>query len=358
MREKLYGLQALRALAAAYVVFAHAQLTFAEKVGALSPIDVLSFVTGEAGVALFFAISGFIIYSTSAHLEAGSVSVKTFAWRRVSRIVPIYWLATAIYGAKLALTIGAPPAENFLKSLFFIPYGTELMRPVLGSGWTLNYEMFFYLVFCATLLLRLPWRLPVMLAVFGSLRVVAATGGMDGPGWHGLKFLSTSYLDFFLLGMLLAYARTKLKQYPVGISAGAATGWSMALFTAGIAAAAQLGPGGEAWHLPIVGTTLFIALLEAPGAHDSRVLALLKAAGDASFSTYLTHGFVMGPAARLLALTGVSVSSLVFSLLMVLACAAVGYLVYLYVEKPMLKWMLSFQPAPPQKLEPTKSRTC
>jgi exopolysaccharide production protein ExoZ len=90
---------------------------------------------------------------------------RLFFVRRLIRIAPTYWLYTTI----LALLVIADPtflglrvtAAHYLNSILFIPHVSPLdgsVSPVLQPGWTLNYEMFFYCVFAAALLIAAPMR--------------------------------------------------------------------------------------------------------------------------------------------------------------------------------------------------------
>ena len=131
----------LRAIAVLSVIFFHAGL------------DAIP--GGYLGVDIFFVISGFIIC-----FVADDRRPAEFMWDRIARVVPLYWLLTlaatavAFIDPSLFKSTIADPAL-VLQSLLFIPFvkANLTMQPVLFVGWTLNYEMFFYLVFalCAPL---------------------------------------------------------------------------------------------------------------------------------------------------------------------------------------------------------------
>ena len=131
----IIGIQFLRFLAASLVVLTH---TLGEY------DDLRSF--GGFGVDVFFVISGFVIYliTDSGH--------KNFFVKRLIRIVPIYWLFTigisiiALLEPQL-LRSASFDVTQIIASLFFIPYWTENagFAPILTLGWTLNFEMLFYL---------------------------------------------------------------------------------------------------------------------------------------------------------------------------------------------------------------------
>jgi exopolysaccharide production protein ExoZ len=99
------------------------------------------------------------------------------------RIVPNYWIATAV----TALLILVRPnfmhgheldPYRFLGSLFFLPTlaGNKLL-PVVLQGWTLVYEMIFYILFAVSLFIeqsRRPYLITATLCVLAILHVTAA----------------------------------------------------------------------------------------------------------------------------------------------------------------------------------------
>ena len=137
--SKLNNLQVLRAFAAVSVALYH---TFYILPGMQ--------IFGSFGVDVFFVISGYIM-ARILHK-----SPDFFLRRRIIRIVPPYWLFTfliyvvALVAPQLLHTTRATSME-LVKSLFFIPYakplpgGGKLIQPLLGVGWTLSFEMLFYL---------------------------------------------------------------------------------------------------------------------------------------------------------------------------------------------------------------------
>ena len=64
---------------------------------------------------------------------------------------------------------------------------------------------------------------------------------------------------------------------------------------------------------------------------------MLKLGGDASYCTYLTHGFIMGPCARMFSLLGQQPDPAWFALAMVPVCSAAGIILYCVFEKPLLR---------------------
>jgi peptidoglycan/LPS O-acetylase OafA/YrhL len=139
MNTKITGnivsIQLLRAVAALSVVYLHCTTAG----------DYNFFPTGAFGVDIFFIISGFII----AYMV--SKTTEDFLIKRIIRIVPLYFLATVA----MTLTVMFFPnlirsttisVSGFIKSILFIPGPENRSQPILGQGWTLNYEMLFYII--------------------------------------------------------------------------------------------------------------------------------------------------------------------------------------------------------------------
>lgn len=354
--ERLEALQGLRAIAAGLVVFSHALNTYSERVDA-GAVPEARLALGELGVKIFFCISGYIICVAGMKLLEGTrADVSYFLRRRLIRIVPIYWIATTVYAGKLILEGDAPSWGDYVLSLFFVPYANDegLMRPVLGQGWTLNFEMVFYLLFAACLFLRGIGRYVVLTVALGAL-VAARPLGVVSESDHlvpnALYLLTEPYLLYFLGGIWLAIGFGWLRDRPVTAPAPSAPRLSVLL----VAILAVLGvfvSTAEAGLLPSaneVFVDLWICLLlVAIGAvparagswtsrsADSSFRAILVGAGDGSYSTYLTHGFLVGPAGRVLAATGMTMPPVAFAVGSLIVCTAAGWTVYRLVEKPIL----------------------
>ncbi len=141
-------IEALRAISALAVAAFHFQL---DLVHALPQAHVPDLIRGAAGVDIFFVISGFVIARSAAALPAEHGAGYFFA-RRLIRIVPLYWSVTLLY---LALAVVLPDRGNtftlplVLTSFAFIPFPRSdgFIQPVIGQGWSLNYEMLFYAIY-------------------------------------------------------------------------------------------------------------------------------------------------------------------------------------------------------------------
>jgi peptidoglycan/LPS O-acetylase OafA/YrhL len=186
--NKLVWIQALRFLAALMVVGAHL----------IPGFDTI----GQHGVDVFFVISGFVMVYSSEELFSKPQAAKQFMWRRICRIVPLYWLMTAVVAAS-----GNYSWQHIATSLFFIPSvwpdAPSPMLPVLTVGWTLNVEMFFYLLFAAWI--SMPRRIAVP-GVCVTLLLVFMLGNYFPLSTAVAAYWTSPKLLEFALGALIANA--------------------------------------------------------------------------------------------------------------------------------------------------------
>ncbi|WP_110669299.1 acyltransferase family protein [Salinicola halophilus] len=288
----LISVQALRALAAWVVVFHHfMQVFFSFDAG--NWVESLFSTRGQVGVDIFFVISGFVI---TVSTRGKRLSTPRFLLHRLIRVAPAYWLYTALTALVIVFASDVMPeyafsVTGFLKSLLFIPAenpGGYGYYPILPVGWTLNFEMLFYVVFALSLTLSRRHRVWAVVISIIAINTLFA---------HQ-PFLSSFYTDpiifEFLLGMGIGviYGRH-------GIPEGRCWPW--------LAIAASLGtilmfndPTGAArflgWGLP--SALLVIAVIGL----ESRIggQRFFKAMGDWSYSTYLIHVLVLWPGNYLL----------------------------------------------------------
>lgn len=100
------------------------------------------------GVAIFFVLSGFLIFRPFAHsLIHGSPLPKTrpYYLKRAARILPGYWLALFVLAGLNALTI--VNTSGFIRNVFIVHSFTEHnVFTGIRQAWTLAIEMSFYVV--------------------------------------------------------------------------------------------------------------------------------------------------------------------------------------------------------------------
>ncbi len=287
--------QALRALAALAVALAHVT----HDALALWPHSrPLAWLYGampwDAGVDIFFVISGFVIVHSSRSLYGTRKAARRFAVRRLARIVPLYWLMTSLFLAEWAFSPGSIHGDigglgYILKSYLFIPAARPdgLVQPALGLGWTLNYELFFYALFLPFLALR------PAIAVLGATLLLAVLVASGQAGLvHGvvLQTWSAPIVLEFCAGMLLALLPGRVS-LPAIIRLALAAGALILLHWQPAGWPRVLGNG-------IPAALLVAAAISGRGAEEpNRLERALILLGDASYALYLVHPFIMRAAA-------------------------------------------------------------
>jgi exopolysaccharide production protein ExoZ len=297
-RPTLLWLQALRAIAALAVVVAH---THAETgwyaVVLHMPNNLPSFVTGAVGVDLFFVISGFVMVYSSEGLFGSAQGAGTFLLRRLLRIVPLYWLATLVE-LEIWHHVGATWQQfgvswsNLLASLFFYPLPRTdgvTFNPILAQGWSLNYEMFFYLVFAVAVIFR------PRVAITGVMLFLVALGGYTHAPLFDMAFplrhFANPILWEFALGLVIGLAHREGLCLPRTVA--------VALMAAGfgVIIATMFGEHDPDrfmfWAIPSALIVLGAAMMP-NSSLASRRWQLLALLGDSSYAIYLTHGQFMG----------------------------------------------------------------
>lgn len=289
---------------------------------------------GTSGVDLFFVISGFIMVRTTA---GKSVMPGSFIARRLVRVVPLYWaltlaLVAAILVAPSIFRTTVLTPTSLVQSLLFIPHLSPshagMVWPVLVPGWTLNYEMFFYAVFAASLAFQ--HRLA---ALASTLAVLVAVGYVLGPFANPIARTYTDpiLLEFVagaVIGQLWIDGRLKL---PMSVSLiGALIGAALLMLRDAPPLASYTQLLGAV--LVVIGTLNMSRL--------NRQNDVLRALGDASYSIYLTHIFALGAWRWAWAKAQLDVSSLPMATLFMVSalvfCALVGWLTFLFLETPLL----------------------
>jgi exopolysaccharide production protein ExoZ len=290
-QHELLSIQYLRGLAALTVLVSHTlQWPLAEMTQGLLR-------SGRLGVEVFFVISGFIITRVGGD---GAFDRVHFLSRRAWRIVPLYW------GATLAVTVLAlalpslfrtthPTALGVAESLLFIP-SESTKAPLLGVGWTLDYEVFFYLVFACLSGLVSETRTLVVCGLMGGLMLV----GQMAPQETAFEYFYTSpSLLGFALGCVLAQAHRhglllRLACLPATARIGVALALMALFFT--MPASDEAGRAPFIYHLVMSATAIAIVggALVQESAHALRPIRMLHYLGDASYSIYLFHLFAVG----------------------------------------------------------------
>jgi peptidoglycan/LPS O-acetylase OafA/YrhL len=329
----LRNIQALRALAALAIVFVHATH---------EPGLSMPFSYGDFGIHIFFVISGFIVCYIADR------DPHQFELKRLIRVVPLYWTLTLFTFVAALVMPGlfhntSPDPITLLTSLFFIPHdrGHGSIEPMLFVGWTLNYEMYFYLLFAVAL--RISRRLAPLLAGCTIIVVMLATA-IAAPASPAEQFYGNPIVLEFVYGMAIfslfgATSRPANQNSPP----------HAALFGAAICAAmiclCLLSESFRAQVLDWVRYELAAALIVGGAVFvemrrrlvvNSRLILLL---GESSYVLYLLHPYVVYGLVRIALRNGARAwpvtTQWVLVALLLAAAAAASVGVHSGFEKPV-----------------------
>jgi exopolysaccharide production protein ExoZ len=288
---KLYFLQAMRGIAAGLVVTDHALLEMSHnQLG--NPITHIAWILGNAGVYIFFVISGFIMVHICWESFGRKAAATNFLRRRVIRIVPLYWFATIAalaYHRLWSAPGGDAEWSELMYSLAFIPYSHDegSWSPILQQGWTLNYEMMFYVIFAIGLSFPRRFALAAVAATLGALVIFGPLIPNDT-----VTYLASPIVLWFLLGMALA----------------------------------------TLWHWWGFEEPEWVA----------RSVRFLEPLGDASYSTYLAHGLILTMVLRAWTIA-FGLPSIWIVPISIAAASAAGWVIYVSIERPILRVITNFR---------------
>lgn len=330
MTQDLLSVQYLRALAAMMVVLVHVEghLTRLGYVGGWPPAL-------HGGVDIFFVTSGFIMWVTTVKR---TLTPSQFLRFRLQRILPLYWIITTLAVALMVVLptlyqSGQLSFVHVLTSYLFIPSEHPLLHtmvPVLLPGWTLNYEMFFYLIFAGCLWLAPNRRILVLIGILVGLAVLHR---FVPDQWTIASYWTEDIILEFAFGALLGVLYARGRTIPDALALG--------LFIVGalcmIAAQYVVLPRSVGSGVPAVMILAGAIYLERN--HELGRWSALGALGDASYSLYLVHGLTLSFARQVWQRVGLAETPDSFPMFVVFALAVsclLALLTYRLVERPLL----------------------
>lgn len=323
--ETSQGLQAMRGLAAAMVVFVHYSGTALAK--GFAPPGWTQTTLANAGVDVFFVISGFIMEFLIATRPAGHTQPGDFLVRRAIRLLPLSWAMTGL--AVLAHQfVGNGPVLNvtparIVQSLLLMP------DPIVPMAWSLTYEVYFYLLFA--LLLRLtPVRRFAALAAWFVVSV--AWGAWLQPKAALLHVVTDPILFEFLGGVGLALLWRRGLRWPTPLAIAVFAAGAVALYVGELVATQAT--RAVAWGVPAWSMVAAVVLARRRGL--PLWLRPGAALGDVSYSLYLSHFFVVAVFQRAVTRSALLLSASPWLLAAIFAAAAVlmAAACYRWIEQP------------------------
>lgn len=333
-RTILTNVQALRAIAASLVVLFHLK----EMVHALG-LPPAYFEFAALGVDLFFVISGFIMVHTIDPVRTDGVK---FMKNRVARILPLYWVMTflvfaiALTAPALLKSTAANPLD-LIRSLLFIPYARSdgQMMPVLFLGWSLNYEIFFYLILSVALFAG-KGRHCFELAIVAILALVASRWMFTSEPGSLLWFYSNPKMLEFVAGMLIGLAYHRLPRIGNWAMCGVAAGFVWLIVT-------PILFQNTISTLSATGACSLILISSLAGERAGMVAdwPVVTTLGDASYSLYLVHPLITQAAIAIwVKFTDGNLHVAAISLVLVpILTMAFAVLTYRQVEMPLSRGM-------------------
>ncbi len=346
--SRIYSLQVMRFVAASMVLFGHAQ----HETGSLhiaGAFEPATLVRWGSGVDVFFVISGFIMYFLAHENFARKGYSAEFIIRRLIRIAPLYWVFTTLLIAAI-LVVGDRMANvslsipHIVASYLFFPWphSNGQIEPLLSLGWTLNYEMLFYVLLSIALLF------PRKLGLAGLALLFLVGVGLHfviPDSWFALHYWTAPIILEFLLGIGLAHLY--LSGFRLSLPA------NIFVLLIGIALLVYMGgtePLGKdsrllwgdlriVWGgLPAIFLCAGVIFLEERLARLS-VTKRLATLGDASYSLYLSHPFTVNVVAIVWQKVIRWDTPWLFIFVSCFTAIAVSVGIYFLFEKPVLRYL-------------------
>jgi exopolysaccharide production protein ExoZ len=341
------SIQILRAVAALSIVFHHG----------LNEADGLARLLGgrfahqyswplEAGVDLFFVISGFVMVVASRDFFGKTSSIWPFLRRRLARVVPIYWAVLVLYVALLVTSIvplnrPLPDAAEIITSFAFIPYMRPdgFVLPVYGLGWTLNYEMLFYALFALALPLKRSLAVPVLVSV---LLALVFLGHFVPASLTALTFWTRPIIVEFGLGALIGHMTLNGLRPPR--SAGLVMAAAAVIWLVLGKVSPDLIPRERVLLYGMPAALLVLAGLAFDDLLEHTYLRPLQALGDASYALYLLHPFVLRAVAVSGGLALMQLSPFAFLLVSAVLSCIIAMMVWRWFERPLTRALQGSKP--------------
>lgn len=350
-KGKLDSIQVLRGIAALLVVLFH----FRHFVNDLYPLKDLGdklFLFGEAGVDLFFVISGFIIVFSSKSREKNTFS--EFAIKRFFRLYPIYFLVLTFY--LISYRDEVFTISNIIKSYLLIPIDFNGKGPWFGlstiyTAWTLSYEAYFYMTFSIAIFISHKYRAVVCTAIILSIMIISQLYLYDGlfldpvtvkkenkGVLYNLSFISNPLIIDLIIGMFLAYLYDfydKKCGYHNIYNFIAFFCMVIALIFMVFRKTGSLGPVSWGWCSFLIVASMLVLTKNLNLTYPRFLISI----GEMSYSIYINHVVVKKVSFAYIGSLGLFTSKhgafILFSLVAV--TLYISYFTYTFIEKPSVK---------------------
>lgn len=344
---RLTQLQALRGVACLLVLVFHAAEWELKRCTGVAVAFAAQFEHfGYAGVDLFFVLSGFVITWVSYAKLGQPSEVPGFAFRRLWRIYPLYWVCWTGVILSYIYLLGMPfiPTTRwFVGNILILP--AQPIHLFIPQAWSLAYELIFYGVFALFFLVPRSAFVPALTA-WAAVIVTCALHGTPAPiargpiGRCAVHLINPLVLEF-IMGCFAAIAL----RHGHGLAWGR---WLLAIGVLGFVATAyaQFAEliNTKANYLVRAGTFGVTSALVVFGAtaceqrHGWSAPRWLQSVGDASYSIYLVHICVLEVVQLWWgALPHRIGAHLIYMSLLVGGSLAVGFAAHFAFERPLMR---------------------
>jgi exopolysaccharide production protein ExoZ len=356
IKNKINSLQLLRAVAVSLVIFIHL-INYVDRPTVVTHSIFYSFFQlrpwGAIGVDLFFTISGFIMTVVTPSYQA-SGKWKDFLIKRGIRIIPLYYLVSLIFALVYVFHNHIMPnLVGVLKTLFFIPFFDKhvFSYPIVAVGWSLSYEVYFYLLIALFLALKGNVYKKLLITIL----ILSTVGVIVNPENTLLKFLTSPILIEFALGVsagllyrhLDAANNSNIKWLALGLITIGVAGMVATIFTGSFGFSPQEAIENNnhlallrsvIWGMPCASLLLGVVLWER--ATQMVIPAFLIVFGDASYSAYLIHSKVYFAYSKVFA--HIKLNDTIFVLTALPVCLIVSVIFYKLIERPITNAVNNF----------------
>ena len=318
--KQLVSIQVLRAIAALSVVIGHIIGKVKHEYSEVPDIYLSFWQISAFGVDIFFIISGVVMVLVSQTDSHDIVQIKRFLKHRLFRIYPVYWVAITCYLAMKLTQVGGLSGidlEHITFSYLLLPTQTSSggYYPILGVGWTLVFEVFFYVCYAFTMLVALKYRIAVFLLLFVPLMLIGfiIKRGHTIPGYLA---------SIILVSSLVMLSATMALSAPY-VSFENLNQWRVIF-----------------WGIPSF--LLVYAAINLEGSFNHRGFSVLHHLGDSSYTLYLFHAAIFLPVfgAILNYLNLYSLMSIhLVIVFLIFSCVYLGHRVHLTFERPIYLYL-------------------
>ncbi|MFC4077645.1 acyltransferase family protein [Salinithrix halophila] len=288
----------------------------------------------------FLILSGFVLFHTYQHRIGDFAAARHFFRNRLFRIYPTYWyifipmvpFAAFFTGEKLELA-------DYIRSFFLMPISNGVNPPAS----VLSYFLLFYAVFGLVLLVG-KGRGTVLLSLWFMIILIHFTHGIF-EGHSVLAFVFSKYHLYFFAGGFIAYLVKKIEiPYPQVLVGAGLAGLVLTWFNK----VKGWVPIDELYEFGIPAATVLFGLALLESGRERVIPGWINFLGRASYTLFLTHYPVLALLYQGYTEAGLTrmISPAATTMLMAFLAAAIGCLLYLIVEKPLLNFLLQNRKKP------------